>query len=57
MKDYGPMVVARLQRGTLQLWEVDMPWAAAGTVVAGNGGDLAKEAGLWPAGAVTPAQP
>lgn len=34
-----------------------MPWAAAGTVVAGNGGDLAKEAGLWPAGAVTPAQP
>ncbi len=57
VKDYGPMVTARLQRATLQLWKVDMPWAAAGTVVVGNGGDLAKEAGLWPADAVTPRLP
>ena len=57
VKDYGPVVGARLQRATLQLWKVDMPWAAAGTVVVGNGGDLAKEGGLWPVDAVTPALP
>ena len=47
--DYGALVSVRLQRATLQLWKTDMPWAAAGTVVVGNGGDVAKEAGLWPA--------
>jgi hypothetical protein len=54
---YGPMVTARLQRGMLQLWTVDMPWAKAGTVVVGNGGDLAKEAGLWPIEAGVPTKP
>src|SRR6185503_7246763 len=46
--DYGPFVTVRLQRATFHLWTVDTPWAAAGTVVLGNGGDLAKEVGLWP---------
>jgi hypothetical protein len=52
--DYGPFVTVRLQRATLQLWNVDSPWAAAGTVVVGNGGDIAREAGLWPASAMVP---
>ncbi|MBI4492103.1 MAG: hypothetical protein HY690_04855 [Chloroflexi bacterium] len=54
VEQYGPVVGVRLQRATLQLWTVDVPWAQAGTVVVGNGGDLAKEAGLWPPEAVTP---
>ena len=52
--DYGSVITVRLQRATLQLWAVDTPWAASGTVVVGNGGDLAKEAGLWPLEAITP---
>jgi len=42
------------QRATLQLWTEDQPWAAAGTVVVSNGGDIAKEAGLWPLDALAP---
>jgi hypothetical protein len=52
--DYGSVVSVRLQRATLQLWQIDVPWAAAGSVVVGNGGDIGKEAGLWPLEAVTP---
>jgi hypothetical protein len=48
VKNYGPFVAVRLQRGTLQLWTEDSPSASAGTVLTGNGSDLAKEAGLWP---------
>jgi hypothetical protein len=50
----GSVVSVRLQRATLQLWKSDTPWASAGSVVVGNGGDLAKEAGLWPVDAMTP---
>ena len=46
VKDYGSFISVRLQRATLQLWLVDQPWAAAGQVVVGNAGDLAKEARL-----------
>jgi hypothetical protein len=52
--DYGPLVSVRLQRATIQLWTVDVPWAAAGTVVLGNSGDLAKEVGLWSSDALIP---
>jgi hypothetical protein len=52
--EYGSMVVVRLQRGMLQLWTVDGPWGPAGTVVAGNAGDMAKEVGLWPTAALAP---
>lgn len=57
VKYYGPFVTARLQRGTLQLWKVDVLWATAGAVVLGNAGDLAKEVGLWPIDAMTPRPP
>jgi hypothetical protein len=51
---YDSLVVVRTQRAILQLWTVDQPWGAAGTVIAGNAGDLAKEAGLWPLNALAP---
>jgi hypothetical protein len=54
LKDYGPLITVRLQRGTFQLWTMDMPWATAGTVVLGNAGDVAKEVGLWPLDAMAP---
>jgi hypothetical protein len=57
VKDYGAFVAVRLQRGALQLWKIDTPFAQAGSVVTANGSDLAKEVGLWPptATAVSPA--
>jgi hypothetical protein len=49
VKNYGPFVAVRLQRATLQLWTADTASVRSGTVLTGNGSDLAKEAGLWPA--------
>ncbi len=46
--DEGNSFVVRAQRATFQYWKADVPWAKAGTVTIANGGDLAKEAGLWP---------
>ncbi len=57
VKDYGPVVVARCQRGAFQHWKVGVPWAAAGSVTVVNGGDLAKEAGLYPLAGLTPGPP
>jgi hypothetical protein len=54
VKDYGAFVAVRLQRSTLQLWNVSTAWAAAGQVVVGNGADIAKDAGLWPLAALAP---
>jgi hypothetical protein len=48
VRNYGAVTVVRLQRATLQLWSVDTPWAAAGSIILGNAGDIAKELGLWP---------
>ena len=47
-------VVVRAQRAALQYWKVAVPWASAGSVTVANGGDLAKEAGVFPWLAVTP---
>jgi hypothetical protein len=47
-------VVVRAQRAALQYWKVDEPRAAKGTVSVANGGDLAKEAGVFPWQAITP---
>jgi hypothetical protein len=47
-------VVVRAQRGALQYWKEAVPWAAKGSVSVANGGDLAKEAGLFGWLAVTP---
>lgn len=47
-------VVVRAQRAALQYWKEAVPWAAKGSVTVANGGDLAKEAGVFPWLAVTP---
>ena len=53
-QEYSNSVVVRAQRATFQLWKEDVPWAAKGSVTVANGGDLAKEAGLYPWLAATP---
>lgn len=53
-KDYGAVVVVRCQRAVFQLWKVGEPWARSGQVVVANGGDVAKEAGLYPDLAILP---
>ena len=55
--DMGNSFVIRCQRATFQYWKEDVPWAKKGDVSIANGGDLAKEAGLWPNYATVPAQP
>jgi N-acetylmuramoyl-L-alanine amidase len=52
VEDYGTVAVVRLQRAVLQQWKTARPWAKAGEVVVANGGDVAKEAGLFPAAAL-----
>jgi hypothetical protein len=52
--EYDNAIVVRAQRATLQYWKDDVPWAARGSVTVANGGDLAKEAGLYPSQAATP---
>jgi hypothetical protein len=52
IQSYAGLVSVRLERGMLQMWTTDQPWAAAGTVVIGNAGDIARDAGLWPAEAL-----
>lgn len=54
VQTYPTSIVVRAQRATLQYWTASVPWAAQGTVSVANGGDLAKEAGLFPWLAVTP---
>ena len=46
--DFGPVVVLRAQRRAFQLWKVATPFARAGDVTIVNGGDLGKEAALYP---------
>ncbi|HEX2173349.1 MAG TPA: hypothetical protein VHL09_13000 [Dehalococcoidia bacterium] len=48
VQDMGNVLVLRAQRGILQKWLVDVPWARAGQVTIANSGDVAKEAGLLP---------
>ncbi|HZK66634.1 MAG TPA: hypothetical protein VFD42_03710, partial [Chloroflexota bacterium] len=52
--DMGNSFVIRAQRATFQYWKEDVPWAKQGEVSVANGGDLAKEIGLWPFYATTP---
>ena len=54
IQDMGNVLVLRAQRGILQKWLIDVPWAAAGQVTVANSGDVAKEAGLLPAEALIP---
>jgi hypothetical protein len=55
--DMGNHRSIRLQRAVIQRWLVDVPWAQAGQVTVGNGGDIAREAGLLPHSAVQPEYP
>ncbi len=52
--DAGPMYVVRLQRAVLQEWKVKEPWAEVGQVTVANGGDVAKEAAVFPWKAMRP---
>ena len=54
VQEWSNSVVVRAQRATLQYWKENVPWAAQGSVSVANGGDLAKEAGIFPWLAVTP---
>jgi hypothetical protein len=48
--DMGEYLVAiRCQRTVLQRWKKDMPWAKEGQVTIANAGQIAVEAGLFPA--------
>ena len=47
VRDYDGLRAIRLQRAVLQIWTRDFPWAQAGTVTIANGGDLAKQLGLF----------
>ena len=55
--DMGNSIVVRAQRATFQYWKEDVPWAKKGEVSVANGGDLAKEAYVWPVEAATPQAP
>lgn len=55
--DAGPMYVVRLQRAVLQEWKVAEPWAKPGEVTVANGGDLGKEAGVFPWKQLRPVAP
>ncbi len=50
----GPALVVRCQRGVLQLWQQEEPWAAAGTVTVANAGDILKASGLLAPSALAP---
>jgi S1-C subfamily serine protease len=52
--DMGPAYVLRAQRRAFQLWKVATPFARPGDVTVVNGGDLGKEAELYPATVVRP---
>jgi hypothetical protein len=57
VEDMGNHYAIRLQRAVMQQWKVDVPWAKAGQVTVANGGDIAKEAGLFPREATLPQAP
>src|SRR5262245_65956581 len=50
--DMGSHYAIRLQRAVIQEWKQDVPWAKAGQATVAYGGDIGKEAGLFPAAAL-----
>ncbi len=50
IQETGDSYSIRLQRGVLQLWTADVPWARAGEVTMVQAGSLAVRAGLFPEG-------
>ena len=57
VRTYSGLRAVRLQRAVLQLWTRDFPWANAGQVTVANGGDLAKQLGMFPAATLAPEPP
>lgn len=57
IQNLGNVLVLRAQRGIIQKWLIDVPWAKAGQVTVANSGDVAKEAGLLPSDALVPEVP
>jgi hypothetical protein len=55
--DLGDFYAVRFQRGVLQQWKRDEPWAKAGEVTAANVGEAAVALGMVPAEALAPAAP
>ncbi|MGH2457898.1 MAG: trypsin-like peptidase domain-containing protein, partial [Chloroflexota bacterium] len=53
-QDYGAVVVVRCERAAFQYWRINTSFARAGDVTQVNAGDLAKDFGLVPTGAVSP---
>jgi hypothetical protein len=54
VKQYGPTLVVRFQRGTLQVWTEDTSLAPAGTQLWASGAQLGRQLGQWPASAMVP---
>ena len=52
--DQGNHYAIRLQRGVLQEWKENVPWASIGQVTVANGGDIAKELGHFDASVIAP---
>lgn len=57
IEDVGNAYVLRAQRVVIQQWKEDVPWARRGDVQVANGGDVAKDAGLFPEAALVPEPP
>ncbi|MCS6801088.1 MAG: hypothetical protein NZ773_03990 [Dehalococcoidia bacterium] len=57
IEDVGNAYVLRAQRVVIQQWKEDVPWARRGEVLVANGGDVAKDAGLFPEAALQPEPP
>ena len=54
VEDFGDALAIRTQRAVLLEWKVDMPWAPAGEVTVANSGEIAKQLGSFPIGALVP---
>jgi hypothetical protein len=54
IKQIGDVLVLRTQRKVYQKWLIDTSFAKKGQVVIANGGDVAKESGMFPKDSVTP---
>ncbi|MHB1132245.1 MAG: hypothetical protein ACYC4L_07615 [Chloroflexota bacterium] len=55
--DNGNHYAIRLQRAVIQQWKEAVPWAAAGQVTVGNGGDIAVQAGMFSGDVLAPEYP
>jgi hypothetical protein len=54
VEDQGSFSAVRFQRGVLQEWKEDVPWATAGEVTAANVGEMAVTLGMFPAEPLAP---